>query len=297
MSAEQAPITTMHGFAGRALLWLQMLTLAIGAMQFAFAPATVEKPLLAALALGLLASSTLLVRTVPVLGRSPVRQQCIEIAMLVVVVTLLAIATGAASSPLVTLYLVPLTGIALAFGRWWLVLLLGVVIAALGFALGSLTDGLDIAGREFGVLLMSALAPGIAVALILAALIEQMHGAVRRISDLASTDALTGLLNLRAFDDVLAREHRKAERFGRPYALVMVDVNNIAQINETLGHEAGSQIIRPSRRRSRARFVTQTLPRDWAAMNLSCCSWKPMRKPRPRSASESATTSTPGQCP
>ena len=163
--------------------------------------------------------------------------------MLVVVVTLLAIATGAASSPLVTLYLVPLTGIALAFGRWWLVLLLGVVIAALGFALGSLTDGLDIASREFGVLLMSALAPGIAVALILAALIEQMHGAVRRISDLASTDALTGLLNLRAFDDVLAREHRKAERFGRPYALVMVDVNNIAQINETLGHEAGSQII------------------------------------------------------
>ena len=243
MSAEQAPITTMHGFAARALLWLQMLTLAIGAMQFAFAPATVEKPLLAALTLGLLASSTLLVRTVPVLGRSPVRQQCIEIAMLVVVVTLLAIATGAASSPLVTLYLVPLTGIALAFGRWWLVLLLGVVIAALGFALGSLTDGLDIASREFGVLLMSALAPGIAVALILAALIEQMHGAVRRISDLASTDALTGLLNLRAFDDVLAREHRKAERFGRPYALVMVDVNNIAQINETLGHEAGSQII------------------------------------------------------
>jgi len=43
---------------------------------------------------------------------------------------------------------------------------------------------------------------------------------------------------------VLAREHRKSERLGRPYALVMVDVNNIAQVNETLGHEAGSQIIR-----------------------------------------------------
>jgi diguanylate cyclase (GGDEF)-like protein len=243
MSAEQ-PANTTIGFAARALLWLQMLTLAVGAMQFAFAPETVDRPLLAALTLGLLAASTLFVRTVPALRRSAIRQQCIEIAMLVVAVTLLAIATGAATSPLVTLYLVPLTGIALTFGRWWLVLLLGVVIAMLGFALGSLTPGVDIASREFGVMLMSALAPGIAVALILAALIEQMHGAVRRISDLASTDALTGLLNLRSFEEVLAREHRKAERFARPYALVMVDVNNIAQINETLGHEAGSQIIK-----------------------------------------------------
>src|SRR4030095_12604688 len=101
MSAEQAPITTMHGFAARALLWLQMLTLAIGAMQFAFAPATVEKPLLAALTLALLAFSTLLVRTVPVLRRTAVRQHSLELAILVIAVTLLAIATGAASSPLV----------------------------------------------------------------------------------------------------------------------------------------------------------------------------------------------------
>jgi diguanylate cyclase (GGDEF)-like protein len=243
MSAEHTPTTTIHGFATRALLWLQMLTLAVGAMQFAFAPATVERPLLAALSLGVLAASTLLVRVVPLLKRSPIRQHWIEIAVLVAVVTLLAIATGAASSRLLPLYLVPLTGVAVASGRWWLVLLLGVAIAALGFVLGALTPELDIASREFGVMLTSVLAPGVAVALLIAALIEQMHGAVRRISDLASTDALTGLLNLRAFEDVLAREHRKAERFGRPYALLMVDVTNTASINETLGHEAGSQII------------------------------------------------------
>src|SRR5262245_33171397 len=155
MSAEQPPMTTMHGFASRALLWLQLLTLAVGAMQFAFAPATVERPLLAALTLGVLAASTLFVRTVPVLSRSAIRQHCIEIAILVIAVTLLAIATGNARSPLVTLYLMPLTGIALAFGRWWLVLLLGVAIAGLGFALGSFTPDIDIAGREFGVMLMS----------------------------------------------------------------------------------------------------------------------------------------------
>ena len=70
-----------------------------------------------------------------------------------------------------------------------------------------------------------------------------MQSAVQRISDLASTDALTGLLNLRAFEEVLQQEHRKAERFGRPYTLAVIDVDNLAQVNEMLGHEAGSQVL------------------------------------------------------
>jgi diguanylate cyclase (GGDEF)-like protein len=70
-----------------------------------------------------------------------------------------------------------------------------------------------------------------------------MHSAVQRISDLASTDALTGLLNLRAFEEVLQQEHRKSERFNRPYTLAVIDVDNLAQVNEMLGHEAGSQVL------------------------------------------------------
>jgi GGDEF domain-containing protein len=37
---------------------------------------------------------------------------------------------------------------------------------------------------------------------------------------------LIGLLNLRAFEEVLQQEHRKAERFGRPYTLIVVDTDN-----------------------------------------------------------------------
>jgi len=156
---------------------------------------------------------------------------------------LFAVATGAAHSFMVPLYLIPLVAASLAFGRWWVVLLLTTVIAAIGFLLGALTPQTDIAGPEFGVQLLSVLAPGAAVALIIAALIEQMNSAVQRISDLASTDALTGLLNLRSFEEILQQEHRKAERFGRPYTIVVVDVDNLAHINETMGHEAGSQIL------------------------------------------------------
>jgi diguanylate cyclase (GGDEF)-like protein len=232
-----------QGFAARALLCLELLTLAIGALQFAFVPESVERPMLAAAALGLLTVGILFSRTVPALQRPIARQHCLDIAALIVCITLFAVATGSARSFLVPLYLMPLVGASLAFGRWWVVLLVTTVIAAVGFVLGAFTPRMDIAGPEFGVQLLSVLAPGAAVALIIAALIEQMNSAVQRISDLASTDALTGLLNLRSFEEILQQEHRKAERFGRPYTIVVVDVDNLAHINETMGHEAGSQIL------------------------------------------------------
>lgn len=222
---------------------LELLTLAIGALQFAFVPLSVERPMLAAAALGLLTVSILFSRALPALQRPVARQHCVDIAALIVCITLFAIATGAAHSFIVPLYLIPLVGASLAFGRWWIVLLLTTVIAAVGFLLGALTPQMNIAGPEFGVQLLSVLAPGAAVALIIAALIEQMNSAVQRISDLASTDALTGLLNLRSFEEILQQEHRKAERFGRPYTILVIDVDNLAHINETMGHEAGSQVL------------------------------------------------------
>ncbi len=225
------------------MLCLELLTLAIGALQFAFVPASVERPMLAAAALGLLTVSILFSRTVPAFQRPIARQHCIDVAALIVCITLFAIATGSARSFIVPLYLIPLVGASLAFGRWWVVLVVTTAIAAVGFILGALTPLVDIGGPEFGVHLLSVLAPGAAVALIIAALIEQMNSAVQRISDLASTDALTGLLNLRSFEEILQQEHRKAERFGRPYTIVVVDVDNLASINETMGHEAGSQVL------------------------------------------------------
>ena len=241
-SAQPAAVQT-QGFAARALLCLDLLVLAIGALQFAFVPFSVSRPMLAAAALGLLTVCILFARTVPALQRPMGRQHAVDIGALIVCISMFAVATGSAHSFFVPLYLVPLVGAALAFGRWWIVLILASVIAAIGFALGAITPQVDIGGPEFGVQLLTVLAPGAAIALIVAALIEQMQSAVKRISDLASTDTLTGLLNLRSFEEILQQEHRKSERFGRPYTIVVVDVDNLAQINETMGHEAGSQIL------------------------------------------------------
>jgi diguanylate cyclase (GGDEF)-like protein len=242
MSAESNAVTTQT-FATRAVLWLELIALAVGALQFAFATHTVSRPVLAGVGLLLLSVSIVIVRALPALNRSPTRQRWITIVALLICITLLVIATGGIGSALVTLYLIPLSAVALAFGRWPLVALVGAAIFVIGYVLGALTPGVNIQTREFAVLLLSALAPGVAIAVTLGALIGQMQSAVQRIRDLAATDSLTGLLNLRAFEDVLQQEHRKAERFGRPYSLIVVDTDNLQLVNETLGHDAGSQVI------------------------------------------------------
>ena len=241
--AEQPAHGDVEGLVARALLWLQLLALAVGALHFAFAPNAVDHSALAGAALAILSATTLLVRTLPQLQRPRARRHVTDIAALLVCITMLAAATGAARSALLPLYLIPLTSIALAFGRWWLVLLLAAFVAACMFALGLVTPHVRVGDPEFGVQLLSTLAPSAAVALVLAGLIEQVRTAAQRISDLSSTDALTGLLNLRAFEEVLHQEHRKAERFGRSYTLLVIDVDNLAQVNEMLGHDAGSQIL------------------------------------------------------
>src|SRR3990170_3631373 len=148
MRPAQPAAAQTQGFAARALLCLELLALAIGALQFAFVPYSVGRPMLAAAALGLLTVSILFARTVPALQRPITRQHAVDVAALIVCITLFAIATGAAHSVIVPLYLIPLVGAALAFGRWWIVLLLATLIAAVGFLLGALTPDVEVGGPE-----------------------------------------------------------------------------------------------------------------------------------------------------
>ncbi len=60
----------------------------------------------------------------------------------------------------------------------------------------------------------------------------------------ATTDHLTGLANRRRFERHLEREVGRTERHGRPFCLLVLDVDNFKQVNDTYGHEAGDEALR-----------------------------------------------------
>lgn len=72
----------------------------------------------------------------------------------------------------------------------------------------------------------------------------ELETANRELKRLATTDGLTGLLNHRAFQEVLAFELLRAKRHPRPLTLCMVDIDNFKQFNDALGHPAGDELLR-----------------------------------------------------
>lgn len=60
----------------------------------------------------------------------------------------------------------------------------------------------------------------------------------------ATRDALTGLLNRRAFVDAGDSEVKRALRYGHPLAVVFLDLDNFKQLNDTKGHDAGDTALK-----------------------------------------------------
>lgn len=65
-----------------------------------------------------------------------------------------------------------------------------------------------------------------------------------RLEKSAATDDLTGLANRRHFLEVCRREQERCRRRKLPMALLMIDVDHFKDVNDTLGHDAGDEVLR-----------------------------------------------------
>jgi diguanylate cyclase (GGDEF)-like protein len=64
-----------------------------------------------------------------------------------------------------------------------------------------------------------------------------------RLEAAALSDSLTGLGNHRAFHDDMKREAERSAHTGSHYSIVMLDLDGLKEINDTLGHRAGDERI------------------------------------------------------
>jgi len=64
-----------------------------------------------------------------------------------------------------------------------------------------------------------------------------------QVSHLAVSDPLTGLANYRRLLDVLEAETERTNRNGRPFAVLLLDLDGLKKINDTYGHLVGSHAL------------------------------------------------------
>ena len=84
------------------------------------------------------------------------------------------------------------------------------------------------------------------VVVLLAVIIQQRRqiaGLVARLSDATRTDPLTGLLNRRAFEELLDSELERSRRTGRPLSVLVGDLAGLGLVNAGRGHRAGDAVL------------------------------------------------------
>lgn len=72
---------------------------------------------------------------------------------------------------------------------------------------------------------------------------EQLEQAVDQLQAMAATDPLTGLANRRAFGRFIHRAFADARRQDQDIACVMIDLDGFKQLNDTLGHQKGDEVL------------------------------------------------------
>jgi len=103
------------------------------------------------------------------------------------------------------------------------------------FAVASVDDSLAGLQAFVGVVALTTI--------VIAILTGERRAAEHHLTRLAQTDGLTGLVNYRTLIDALSAEVSRSMRHGQAFAVLMIDLNRLKEINDTLGHLVGNSAI------------------------------------------------------
>ena len=91
----------------------------------------------------------------------------------------------------------------------------------------------------------------------------------REVERQAKTDSLTTLANRRTFIETLSAEADRAKRYGSKLSMLMIDVDRLKEINDTLGHTAGDAALAQAAEIIRNSVRTSDLPARYGGDEFS----------------------------
>ncbi len=74
--------------------------------------------------------------------------------------------------------------------------------------------------------------------------IEKLRKELRKVKEEANIDPLTGLRNRRSFERALLEFFKDFKKFGYPFSIIMMDIDNFKDLNDTYGHLAGDKVLK-----------------------------------------------------
>lgn len=72
---------------------------------------------------------------------------------------------------------------------------------------------------------------------------KELEGLNNAIRELAVRDGLTGLYNYRYFQEVIQEEAARSKRYGKPFTVLMIDVDHFKNYNDKNGHPLGDEVL------------------------------------------------------
>src|SRR3954451_3066012 len=157
--------------------------------------------------------------------------------LLILFVTILVLVDGGVTSPIATLYFLPLVFAALSYPVRSMIAVSVIDVAAY------IVAAVAVGGVSTTVVAFVALT--LVCASWMCAWQARIHEHQRNeLSRVSRADALTGALNRRGFDERFAAELSRAERAGTTVGLILVDLDDFKGTNDRLGHAAGDEQLR-----------------------------------------------------
>ncbi len=158
-------------------------------------------------------------------------------------ITLAVWQTGGIESPLQNLYLIAVIACAITLGKIMTILEVAL-IACCYLLMGYQHYSTDIFAAQTFTFIMARFSPLLLVAYVTSILASDILNAKKRITELSQTDDLTGISNMRAFNEILEKEIAGAARYSYPLSILMIDLDRLKAVNDQFGHTTGSALIR-----------------------------------------------------